>query len=104
MVAPDLRGRGLGRWLLERIEEVAPDETSGFALITGAGSEANLRRYRRAGYRPDRPDRPADDPRAVRLAKRRRRAPDPLTADFLRPSPLWQNRPLVHSLDGDLRA
>ena len=70
MVAPDLRGRGLGRWLLERIEEAAPDETSGFALITGAGSEANLRRYRRSGYRPDRPDRPAGDPRAVRLAKR----------------------------------
>ncbi len=73
MVAPDLRGRGLGRWLLERIEEVAPEETAGFALITGAGSESNLRRYRRAGYRPDRPDRPADDPRAVRLAKPARR-------------------------------
>jgi tRNA (guanine37-N1)-methyltransferase len=72
-VAPDLRGRGLGRWLLERIEEAAPDEASGFALITGAGSERNLRRYRRAGYRPDRPDRPAGDPRAVRLAKRRTR-------------------------------
>lgn len=71
MVAPDLRGRGLGRWLLERIEEAAPEETSGFALITGAGSEANLRRYRRSGYRPDRPDRPSGDPRAVRLAKRR---------------------------------
>ncbi|WP_240917286.1 GNAT family N-acetyltransferase [Nocardioides sp. HDW12B] len=72
MVAPDLRGHGLGRWMLERIEELAPPEAPGFALITGAGSEANLRRYRRAGYRPDRPDRPADDPRAVRLAKRRR--------------------------------
>ncbi len=72
MVAPDLRGQGLGRWLLERIEVLAPPDAPGLALITGAGSEANLRRYRRAGYRPDRPDRPADDPRAVRLAKRRR--------------------------------
>ena len=72
MVAPDLRGHGLGRWMLERIEELAPSEAPGFALITGAGSETNLRRYRRAGYRPDRPDRPAGDLRAVRLAKRRR--------------------------------
>ncbi len=72
MVAPDLRGHGLGRWMLERIEDQAPPDAPGFALITGAGSERNLRRYRRAGYRRDRPDRPADDPRAVRLAKRRR--------------------------------
>ena len=40
----------------------------GYALITGAGSEANLRRYRRAGYRPDR-ERLSGDPRAVRLVK-----------------------------------
>lgn len=54
MVAPDLQGRGVGRWLLERIEEVAPPDTGVFALVTGVHSEANLRFYRRAGYRPDR--------------------------------------------------
>ena len=26
MVAPDLQGRGLGRWLLERVEEAAPPD------------------------------------------------------------------------------
>ncbi|MGA8210529.1 MAG: GNAT family N-acetyltransferase, partial [Nocardioidaceae bacterium] len=51
MVAPDLRGRGLGRWLLERLEEAAPPQARRVALFTGSRSEANLRRYRRAGYR-----------------------------------------------------
>ncbi len=52
MVAPDLQGRGLGRWLLERCEELAPAEARAFALITGGGSADNQRMYRRAGYRP----------------------------------------------------
>lgn len=51
MVAPDLRGRGLGRLLLEHAEAAAPASATGFLLHTGARSEANLRRYRRAGYR-----------------------------------------------------
>jgi tRNA (guanine37-N1)-methyltransferase len=54
MVAPDLRGRGLGRWLLGRAEAAAPPGTRRLSLFTGAGSDANLRMYRRAGYRPDR--------------------------------------------------
>ncbi len=54
MVAPDLRGRGLGRWLLAYAEEAAPPRARRLSLFTGAGSEANLRMYRRAGYRPDR--------------------------------------------------
>ncbi len=52
MVAPDLQGRGLGRWLLERCEEWAPDGATAYALLTGGTSEDNHRRYRRAGYRP----------------------------------------------------
>jgi tRNA (guanine37-N1)-methyltransferase len=51
MVAPDLRGRGLGRVLLDHIEAVAPAVATSYRLFTGAASEANLRRYKRAGYR-----------------------------------------------------
>ncbi len=68
MVAPDLQGRGLGRWLLEYAEQAAPDTATGFTLFTGAGSAANLRRYRKAGYRPV----ASDEPGVVHLAKRRR--------------------------------
>lgn len=52
MVAPDLQGQGLGATLLAHAESQAPDAVRRFLLFTGAGSEANLRRYRRAGYRP----------------------------------------------------
>ena len=52
MVAPDLQGRGIGRWLLERCEEWAPDAATSYALVTGGTSEDNQRMYRRAGYRP----------------------------------------------------
>jgi tRNA (guanine37-N1)-methyltransferase len=69
MVAPDLRRRGLGRWLLDRIEEAAPPDTHSFVLVTGARNETNLRFYRRAGYRPDRVQ---DDPVVTRMVKRRR--------------------------------
>ncbi len=68
MVAPDLQGRGLGRWLLERIEEAAPPGTERLALITGADSVDNLRMYHRAGYRPSRVQ---DVPGATRLSRRR---------------------------------
>ncbi|MCE1178812.1 MAG: tRNA (guanosine(37)-N1)-methyltransferase TrmD [Micrococcales bacterium] len=69
MVAPDLEGRGLGRWLLERIEALAPPEATGFHLVTGALSERNQRLYRKAGYRrlPS-----AEVPGTVELVKRRR--------------------------------
>jgi tRNA (guanine37-N1)-methyltransferase len=68
MVAPDLRGRGLGRWLLDQAVAAAPDEARRLALMTGARSEANIRMYRRAGFRPDREQ---PDPGAVRLSRRR---------------------------------
>jgi tRNA (guanine37-N1)-methyltransferase len=52
MVAPDLKGRWLGGWLLAQAEAMAPDPAERFELTTGASSSANIRRYRRAGYRP----------------------------------------------------
>jgi len=70
MVAPDLQGRGLGRLLLEHIEHAAPKGTTVFRLFTGARSEANLRMYRKAGYRLLGPH--EADPSAVRLEKRLR--------------------------------
>ena len=75
MVAPDLRGRGLGRRLLALVEDAAPPEARRFALFTGAGSARNLRMYRKAGYRPDgRPGRsvPVEEG-VVRLSKPVRR-------------------------------
>ncbi|GGL40903.1 tRNA (guanosine(37)-N1)-methyltransferase TrmD [Phycicoccus endophyticus] len=52
MVAPDLQGAGLGRALLALAEAGAPTSVRTYWLNTGRVSEANLRRYRRAGYRP----------------------------------------------------
>jgi tRNA (guanine37-N1)-methyltransferase len=51
MVAPDLQGQGLGTALMDRIEALAPPGTRVLRLVTGLQSEANLRFYRRRGYR-----------------------------------------------------
>ncbi|WP_340539415.1 tRNA (guanosine(37)-N1)-methyltransferase TrmD [Nocardioides sp. GXZ039] len=51
MIAPDLRGRGYGRVLLEFIEQAAPAGATSYRLLTGKHSTANLRMYRKAGYR-----------------------------------------------------
>ncbi|MDX6358905.1 MAG: tRNA (guanine37-N1)-methyltransferase, partial [Nocardioidaceae bacterium] len=51
MTAPDLQGRGIGRHLLELAERAAPAEATSYVLFTGAGSAANLRMYKKAGYR-----------------------------------------------------
>ena len=67
MVAPDCQGRGLGRTLLECIEQAAPPEVTDFELFTGAGSRRNLKMYQRAGYRA----RGETRPYVVRLTKRR---------------------------------
>ena len=52
MVAPDLRGRGLGRWLLAHVEAAAPPDADRLSVVTGAQSAANLRMCKKAGYRP----------------------------------------------------
>ncbi|HEU4337510.1 MAG TPA: tRNA (guanosine(37)-N1)-methyltransferase TrmD [Nocardioides sp.] len=71
MVAPDLQGRGLGRALLELVEDLAPADVTTYVLFTGAGSVDNQRMYRKAGFRL-RPDREAP-PGAVVMTKRVRR-------------------------------
>jgi ribosomal protein S18 acetylase RimI-like enzyme len=50
MVAPDLSGRGLGRWLLSLAETAAPDDVDVIALFTGAKSARNIALYERAGF------------------------------------------------------
>jgi tRNA (guanine37-N1)-methyltransferase len=47
MVAPDLRGRGLGRLLLEHAERAAPPGVTTYQLFT---REHNVRLYKKAGY------------------------------------------------------
>lgn len=51
MVAPDLAGQGIGRWLLVHAESQAPEGTTSFAMVTGARSTRNIDLYERAGYR-----------------------------------------------------
>ena len=71
MVAPDLQGRGLGRYLLQLIEDVAPDEATSYELWTGAKSVDNIRMYKKAGYRLQGPA--PGPPGAVVMTKPRRR-------------------------------
>jgi tRNA (guanine37-N1)-methyltransferase len=51
MVAPDLHGQGIGSRLMAAVEALAPPETTRWRLFTGVDSAANLRFYRRRGYR-----------------------------------------------------
>lgn len=48
-VAPDLRGLGVGRWLLRRAESAA-EEGGRIVLSTGAASHRNIALYERQGY------------------------------------------------------
>lgn len=68
MVAPDLQGRGLGRALLELVQELAPREVETYVLFTGEWSFDNQRMYKKAGFRL-RPDRKAP-PGAVVMTKK----------------------------------
>lgn len=57
MVAPDLQGRGLGRFILEQIERHAPVAATHAVLYSGSKSTRNHAIYRKAGYRlVDAPD------------------------------------------------
>lgn len=51
MVAPDLRGRGFGRALLDLIQHAAPGAVTSYRLLTGVHSLDNQRLYRSAGFR-----------------------------------------------------
>lgn len=50
-VVPDLRGRGLGRWLLRDAESAADTDARRFLLFTGAKSARNIDLYESEGYR-----------------------------------------------------
>ncbi|QZY28127.1 tRNA (guanosine(37)-N1)-methyltransferase TrmD [Nocardioides coralli] len=51
MVAPDVRGRGVGRFLLGHVEDAAPQSVATYSLLT-RGHDARLARFwRKAGYR-----------------------------------------------------
>lgn len=71
VVAPDRQGRGLGTALLSALHEQVP-EAAAFDLFTGHLSEANLRLYRRLGYRETHRERMDDHLTMVHL----RRTPD----------------------------
>jgi NAD(P)H-dependent FMN reductase/GNAT superfamily N-acetyltransferase len=51
-VVPDLRGRGLGRWLLRMAEAAAKPECGRIVLATGTRSRHNISFYRSEGYQP----------------------------------------------------
>jgi NAD(P)H-dependent FMN reductase/GNAT superfamily N-acetyltransferase len=51
-VVPDLRGRGLGRWLLRTAEAAAGPDCRRILLFTGAKSLRNIDFYQNMGYRP----------------------------------------------------
>ena len=79
MVAPDLQGRGLGRCLLERIEEAAPAEVTSYALSPARASAqpADVQEGRATASAA-----PAPTPGVVRLTKPRRSAANRIVPDY----------------------
>ncbi len=67
MVAPDLQGRGIGRWLLTYAEQAAPPSVTTYSLLTGTTNARGQKLYKRAGYR----SRGETAPGVVRMTKRR---------------------------------
>jgi NAD(P)H-dependent FMN reductase/GNAT superfamily N-acetyltransferase len=51
-VVPDLRGQGLGRWLLRTAEAAIEPGCCRIVLVTGTGSQTNIGFYRSEGYQP----------------------------------------------------
>ena len=64
-VAPDVRGQGLGRWLLRAAEAAAESDCSELVLSTGARSRQNIAFYESEGYQKA----PGADGGTVRLVK-----------------------------------
>lgn len=65
-VVPDLRGQGLGRWLLRAAEAAIEPGCRRIVLFTGAANQRNIDLYRGEGYQAESPGR-ADG--TVRLTK-----------------------------------
>jgi len=76
VVAPDRQGRGIGTELLLAAEDLLPPRVRTIGLFTGQHSHANLRLYRRHGYRQTHTSR-AGAYLLVHLAKGRPRQPGP---------------------------
>lgn len=81
-VAPDLRGQGVGRWLLRFAESAADRDCDRVVLFTGAESHGNIALYESEGYRRE-PS--AGEDGAVRLVKRTA-SPAPLLPTASAPS------------------
>ena len=75
-VAPDHQGQGLGTALLTTLHEQVPGAAA-FDLFTGHLSEANLRLYRRLGYRETHRERMDDHLTMVHLRRQPDRSPPP---------------------------
>lgn len=69
VVAPDLRGRGIGRALMSALEERTAGLADSCVLFTGHLGEANLRLFRRLGYAETHRERVADHLMLVHMRK-----------------------------------
>ncbi|BCY08011.1 GNAT family N-acetyltransferase [Actinoplanes sp. L3-i22] len=69
VVAPDLRGRGIGTRLLAAIETAAAGRAEWLALFTGHLSSANIRLYERHGYEETHREQVRPDLTLVHLTK-----------------------------------
>ncbi|MEV4115580.1 GNAT family N-acetyltransferase [Nonomuraea sp. NPDC049695] len=74
VVAPDRQGQGLGTALLTALHEAVP-QAEAFDLYTGHLSEANLKLYRRLGYRETHRERMDDHLTLVHLRRQPDRSP-----------------------------
>ena len=70
IVHPDFQNRGMGKELMQRIEEIFK-EAQRFELFTGHRSEKNLRLYRKLGYEISKTVRANDRLNMVYLEKRK---------------------------------